>query len=293
MWEMSAPGGEAEGCFMRLPQRDFYYDGRDSHLDWYPDFKTIPKESLVAGSTRGVSFTTLTIDTPKYLNHLLSKFLSKGGAIVRSKVQHINQVAEGGAGVFTLGSTQNIPKVDAIVACPGIGARFLGGIEDKDVFPSRGQVVILRAPWVKSGWDATHLGDNIWTYIIPRKSGDVIVGGTKSDNDWYPVARRSTTLDILKRVLALCPELAPPEVRAQRSPTVEDLLPIIVEECVGLRPARKGGIRLETEWIDTPKGKIPLVFNYGHGGGGYQSSWGTASIAVDLLEKSLADGKKE
>ena len=37
MWEMSAPGGEAEGCFLRLPQTDYYYDGRDTHLDWMPD----------------------------------------------------------------------------------------------------------------------------------------------------------------------------------------------------------------------------------------------------------------
>ena len=37
MWEMSAPGGEAEGCFLRLPQTDYFYDGRDPHLEWMPD----------------------------------------------------------------------------------------------------------------------------------------------------------------------------------------------------------------------------------------------------------------
>lgn len=37
MWELSAPGGEAEGCFLRLQQKDYFYDGRDPHLEWMPD----------------------------------------------------------------------------------------------------------------------------------------------------------------------------------------------------------------------------------------------------------------
>ena len=37
MWNLSAPGGEAEGCFLRLHQTDYFYDGRDVHLDWMPD----------------------------------------------------------------------------------------------------------------------------------------------------------------------------------------------------------------------------------------------------------------
>ena len=37
MWAMSAPGGEAEGCFLRVSQTDYFYDGRDVHLDWMPD----------------------------------------------------------------------------------------------------------------------------------------------------------------------------------------------------------------------------------------------------------------
>lgn len=125
----------------------------------------------------------------------------------------------------------------------------------------------------------------------------------------YPCPRPETTYDILKRNLALCPELAPPEIRALRTPTVEDLSPIIIEEGCGFRPARKGGIRLDVDWANLKAGKrkIPIVFNYGyvkpsalsaglnlnefgnfrHGGYGYISSWGSASIALDLLESVL------
>ena len=83
----------------------------------------------------------------------------------------------------------------------------------------------------------------------------------------FPRARPKTTLDILERNLALCPELVPPEVRGNRTPAVEDILPLVIEDGCGLRPARKGGIRLEVEWFEVARTgrKTPVVFNYGSG----------------------------
>ena len=59
-------------------------------------------------------------------------------------------------------------------------------------------------------------------------------------------------------------------VPSQRTPTIDDVRPLILMNGCGLRPARAGGIRLETEWVDAPKGtnvgvegKTPVVFNYG------------------------------
>lgn len=42
MWELSAPGGAAEACFLRLPQIEYY--GQKSeldphHLSWMPDVR--------------------------------------------------------------------------------------------------------------------------------------------------------------------------------------------------------------------------------------------------------------
>lgn len=269
MWEMSKPGGEAEGCFLRIHQEDhFTVDFKDPNpARGLPDFKPLPKDSLLPNSLSGATFTTLTIDTQVYLPYLLARLLSRGGSIVRASIQHISQVVEG---AFT--ST----RPDAVVVCAGLGARTLGGVEDKDVFPVRGQIVLLRAPWIKFGRTISNLSDD-WTYIIPRRSGDIILGGTKIDNDWYPKARPETTIDILKRCIALAPELAPP---GTTNPTYQDLLPLVIEDGCGFRPARKGGIRLEREIV----GDTIIVYNYGHGGYGYQSSWGSASIALDLLE---------
>ncbi|KZT02946.1 uncharacterized protein LAESUDRAFT_762372 [Laetiporus sulphureus 93-53] len=117
----------------------------------------------------------------------------------------------------------------------------------------------------------------------------IVCGGTKLEGDWYPTSRSETTEYILQRCLALCPELAPPEVRAQRAPTVDDLRALIIEVGVGLRPARKSGLRLETIWVSASEDgrKLPAFLNYGHSGSGFQSSWGSAIIALDLLEEAL------
>ncbi|KAF8636353.1 hypothetical protein AX16_011004 [Volvariella volvacea WC 439] len=303
MWKMSAPGQPTEGCFLRIPQTEYYHAKGESngphYLSWMPDFKLLQESELVGGTKSGVAFSTITIDTPIYLNYLLSRFLASGGSIIRGSVQHISQVVEGGVRTFSggkpfNGSGVNANQPDAIVNCTGIGARLLGGVEDKDVYPLRGQVVLLRAPWVRFGRTISSK-EGLWTYVIPRRSGDVIVGGTKIADDWYPNPRPEITHDILTRVLALCPELAPPEIRAQRAPTVEDLYPITIEEGCGLRPARKGGIRFEVEWISGGASgrKVPVVHNYGHGGYGYQSSWGSASKALGLLETALATGVQQ
>jgi len=53
----------------------------------------------------------------------------------------------------------------------------------------------------------------------------------------------------------------------------------IIREVVGLRPYRPEGFVVSAERV----GEKLLVHNYGHGGAGITLSWGTASLAVDLL----------
>lgn len=275
---------------MRIPQTEYYLlECQRPHLleGNMPDFQYLHQSDLVPGVVSGVTFRTISIDTPAYLTYLLWRFLAAGGSIHRGTVQHLNQVIEGGTRIFDTKNTS--PAIDAIVVCAGLGARFLGGVEDKNMHPIRGQTVLIRAPWVKFG--ASISGENrSWTYVIPRRSGDVILGGTRVQDDWFPRPRPETTSDILKRCLTMCPDLAPPEIRKVREPTVEDLSSIIVEEGCGLRPGRTGGIRLEVEWFDAiaREGKVPVVYNYGHGGYGYQSSWGSASVALELLNRAVS-----
>ena len=112
----------------------------------------------------------MTIDVPKYLNYLLTRFLEKGGTLIRGCVQHIEQVLEAGSAPFKDDvSTKNSTGPDAVIVCVGLGARFLGGVEDKTVYPSRGQTVILQAPCVQSG--CTFEGAGEWTKKRGRRGG--------------------------------------------------------------------------------------------------------------------------
>jgi hypothetical protein len=127
---------------------------------------------LIPEAKSGLTFSTVSIDVPIYLNYLLTRFLAQGGRILRGSVLHINQVLEGGTGFFAGGSKLD-PLPAAVIVCVGISARFLGGVEDKDVYPIRGQTVLIRAPWVRFGKTVTldEVGNK--TYIIPRRSSDV------------------------------------------------------------------------------------------------------------------------
>ncbi|KAG6888190.1 hypothetical protein C0995_009969 [Termitomyces sp. Mi166 len=154
------------------------------------------------------------MDTPVYLEYLVSRFLDNGGKVIRGTIQHIDQLVEGGEYAIHGEGERPVPP-DAIVV--------------------------------------------------------------------YPRPRPEITRDILERAFALCPELVPPEIRAVREPTVEDLLPIIIEEGCGFRPGRKGGIKIGGE----KKGSVSIVYNYGHGGYGYIASWGSANRALAVLEGLL------
>src|SRR5256886_1861790 len=57
----------------------------------------------------------------------------------------------------------------------------------------------------------------------------------------------------------------------------------VIREVVGLRPYRAEGFVVDAERV----GHKLIVHNYGHGGAGMTLSWGTASLAVDLVRDFL------
>ncbi|KIJ49416.1 hypothetical protein M422DRAFT_27776 [Sphaerobolus stellatus SS14] len=285
LWKESEGDSDDSRCLKRVYQKEYYEEDvtRNTQLDHMPDFRPLTADELIAPATSGVTFTTITIDTAAYLPLLLARFLSRGGRLYREHVQHIDQVLQGAWGM---------PIPDALVVCAGLGARFLGGVEDKDVYPIRGQTVLVHAPWLTDSRGMLEKNGQV-TYIIPRRSGDTVIGGTREVDDWYPHPRLETGRAILERALRVMPDLIPPNLRDEsRKPTIADLEPYIVEHGCGLRPARKGGIRVESGTTRiggaaAGEREVPIVYNYGHGGAGYQSSWGTASHAARLLEEAL------
>ena len=148
------------------------------------EFAELPASSLVPNAVTGITYNSVNTDAPVFLNYLLARFLSAGGVIVHGSVVHIDQVLAGGAHAFTGNEKTPLVVPDAVVVCLGLGARFLGGVEDACVYPVRGQTVRIRAPWVQKCMSLSGGPSGIWTYIIPRRSGDVIIGGTYEANDW-------------------------------------------------------------------------------------------------------------
>lgn len=59
----------------------------------------------------------------------------------------------------------------------------------------------------------------------------------------------------------------------------------VIRHGVGLRPARADGPRVEKEQVDD----LAVVHNYGHGGFGYQASYGCAATAVRLIHQVLQE----
>ncbi|WVQ93091.1 hypothetical protein IAU59_000155 [Kwoniella sp. CBS 9459] len=324
--------GEATGL-MVLKQTELFV-GHSKHLKIYeehPDFKVVDQTSLPTSIDYSVSFTSLTMTPLTYLNRLLRRIDALSGGTVRIHRHHLSSLSE-----LSHPSVQAMigpyPPI-AVVVCIGLGALTLGGVEDKTVFPTRGQVVKIKAPWVRSGY-TRQIGDlnggegGERTYVIPRADGEVILGGTREEGDWMPYPRDETTRDILKRVVEICPELVPRHLTAPPLSKVEETMtniktgqedtleaaaidgqsplePLMVETLAGFRPSRKNGTRLErgpdfmldpsagaaavNDETSTESGlKSAVVYNYGHGGAGWQSCWGTAEDAVALLIETLS-----
>ncbi|KAJ6616427.1 D-amino-acid oxidase [Mycena sp. CBHHK59/15] len=260
-----------------------------SHLsEFYSDFRVLEATELPDGVVYGATFSTICIDVPRYLPYLWDRFLAAGGRAFRVTLPSLSALLSEkdrpALTPFPPSSTNVSPTFDpsAIINCTGIGALSLGDVLDTDVYPTRGEVLIIRAPWIQHGMTYLYKNTHV-SYVIPRQSGDAILGGTFQVDDWHPTSRPETVKLIKERGIDAYPELLPPDKRERRDMNDLD----VIEECVGLRPTRKGGVRVETASLSVGGKVFLIVHNYGHGGAGYQSSWGSAKLAVDLLKSSL------
>lgn len=166
-------------------------------------------------------------------------------------------------------------QVDLVVNCTGLMASKLGGVEDRSVVPARGQIVVVRNEAGKmldvSGTDD---GEDEACYVMTRAAGGgTILGGSYQKGNWESQPDPSLAIRIMKRAVAMCPALTDGK-------GIEHL--DVIRHGVGLRPVREGGTRIEKEKIDG----MWVVHNYGAGGAGYQSSYGCAKTAVNLIEEA-------
>lgn len=202
------------------------------------------RDGLPPGVATMLRMTVPMIDTPIYLPWLVRRFEAVGGRIERRVVNDLASLTAPGR---------------LVVNCTGLGARRLCG--DEAVHPVRGQIVRVAPPT-----EPRHLvhdsPDGSLTYVFARGT-DCILGGTAEDEVWDEAVSDADAAAILARCRALAPSLG--EVRE-------------LGRGAGLRPARRGSIRLEVEAMRDGM----IVHNYGHGGAGYTLSWGCADEVVRL-----------
>ena len=95
---------------------------------------------------------------------------SGGGEFVRMKIKDLEELS----------------GFDVIVNCSGLGANQLVG--DQTVQPLRGQVMRVRAPWLR----ICLLDDeDDGNYVLPNID-DVVLGGTHQQDDWDTVSSLSS-----------------------------------------------------------------------------------------------------
>jgi D-amino-acid oxidase len=117
------------------------------------------------GCQFGVSFTTITVNAPRYIEYLYRVLREQFGVqFVRKRLSNITSA-------FLHPSTQ------IVFNCTGNGARTLSGVEDTDCYPTRGQILLTRAPNVRK--NVMRHGKDYETYIIPRpqSNGNIVLGG--------------------------------------------------------------------------------------------------------------------
>lgn len=223
------------------------------------DFKVLGNQELrqmmlPERFVKAFSFTTLVI-TQKYYMNFITKILESRG--VKFEQRKLNCLSE-----------LNQFKYDAIINCAGLGSHGL--LDDTDMYPIRGQVVRVKAPWMTSIWFWGP--DDRKSYIIPNVDS-VVLGGTADKNNW------DTTPSILEteRILGdVCEVFA-----AFRSAPIESVW-------VGLRPGRTP-VRLEFEKMLIDNKRTQLIFHcYGHGGSGVTLAMGCAhDLVTNLLIPEL------
>jgi glycine/D-amino acid oxidase-like deaminating enzyme len=248
---------------------------KDVTLITFNQVRLLEQNELPDGMSDGLKFTSVCINTALYLPWLASQCLKLGVKIRRGVVSHISEAAS---------LHHSGQRADIVINCTGLSSLRLGGVEDSTLFPSRGQIVLVRNdPMVITMVSSTDDGPSETTYTMTRAGGGgTVLGGSSHRHSWESQPDPSLALRIMKRAVKLCPQMVP------EGKGIEALS--VIRHGVGLRPMRENGIRIEKETITGNDGqKIAIVHNYGHGGAGYQTSYGVAQVVEKLVKESLGE----
>jgi D-amino-acid oxidase len=109
--------------------------------------------------------------------------------------------------------------------------------------------------------------------------GGTILGGCYQVGNLNPVPDPDLAANIMRRAVDLHPNLT-------NGSGVDGLS--VIRHAVGFRPLRPQGVRIDSQMMSG----VCVVHNYGHGGWGYQASYGCARAAVQLVDEAFHDKAK-
>lgn len=229
-----------------------YTVGNKHSLPWWKDivlgFRPAEGSEKAILSLQGwevFAFSTYFIKCKTYLPWLLKRFVRAGGNVVQKKVHALSEL-----------SSYNI-----VINCSGLGAVELVG--DHSLYPGAGHLVSIKAPWI-SQFFRGEPGKTDRAYIYPHQD-ETILGGTFNTKIVSEIVDPKEVDKIIERCKAIMPSVSEA---------------VVLDSWVGLRPMRKGGVRLEKE----EGSSHPIIIHcYGHGAHGVALSWGCAEEVADII----------
>ncbi|KAL3873312.1 hypothetical protein ACJMK2_036446 [Sinanodonta woodiana] len=206
------------------------------------------------GAKYGFFYTTVMIEVRRYLPWLMKRFKERGGKVQQRKLSSLTELSG---------------QYEIVVNCPGVQARQLVG--DKSVESVRGQIIRVRAPWLKTFLTVTNENpDFLDAYVFPGAQ-EVVLGGIAQVGDWDLQHRKVDREYLWKKCTTLLPSLQNAEM---------------VKDWTGLRPVRTS-VRLEVEYLPLGDRSMTIVHCYGHSGSGVTLHWGCAKEVADVVKREL------
>lgn len=170
-----------------------------------------------------------------------------------------------------------------IVNCSGLGSITLA---NEYMYPLRGALVriknngekfpVLNKAYCVSFDEKTREQDIV--FIVPRGENRIILGALAEENEW------ETTINLdnyepVRQMFERSKKFLPYLENAE----IDETEPVRV----GLRPFRKGNVRLDWETDSN------IIHSYGHGGAGVTFSWGCAQEVVSMISHKKYAHNKE
>ncbi|KAF2840197.1 FAD dependent oxidoreductase superfamily [Patellaria atrata CBS 101060] len=204
------------------------------------NFRVLARGEFPENFAAGWEYDGIVIDPTKHLPWLMKSIDAAGGQSIQRRVRSV------------LDLFYSFPETYIIINCSGLGSKELGGVNDRNCFPERGQNVLLNG--------------KEYTYIIPRPMrGILVLGGVKQRDNISSDIDMDIVRNEILRAHRSAPEVVP------KDPPASSL-----DYIVGIRPSRDGGFQLKKETI----GLYTPLHAYEFGGQGYAYSYSVAYAIV-------------